>query len=434
MLTFKDLALVDSLVKNTSDIGYAVPTEIQVQAIPPLIQGKDLLGIAQTGTGKTAAYCLPAIQKIISSPEKRASGSPRVLILVPTRELCSQIVENIGVYAKGLDVRACAVFGGVEQKDQVNAIKAGVDIVVATPGRLLDLLEQRLMRISKVEVLILDEADRMLDMGFIDDIQKLIELVPKERQTTLFSATMPARVSVLAQSLMQNPVKIQVAPSSLNSEKIHQKIIFCKTDFKFQLLKKILKEETGTCLVFTTSKVSADYVVEYLLLNRIPTGSIHADKKQSERERHLTNFKDRAIRVLVATDIASRGIDVDGITHVINFELPLSPETYVHRIGRTGRSGHSGKAISFCDESERHLLEKIKRSIKHEFVTETFEGKFEALKLKASAAKRKQAPTPGKSQEKTAYLDHSKRQRPVEEGAVKERIHPGFKRTKKKRR
>lgn len=433
MSTFNDLGLVEALLKNVTAAGYSAPTEIQAKAIPPLMEGFDLLGIAQTGTGKTAAFCLPIIQKLISSPKKRALGAPRALILVPTRELCSQVVENIGTYAKDLDLKACAIFGGVGQKDQVLAIKTGIDIVVATPGRLLDLMKQRLLRISDIEFFVLDEADRMLDMGFIDDIQLIIEEIPENRQTMMFSATMPGAISKLATGLLENPVRVQVTPVSSVNDKIQQKIIFCKTDHKFQLLKKILKEEPGLYLIFTTSKVAADHVVEYLLQNRISTGAIHADKKQSDRERHLANFRDKTIKVLVATDIASRGIDVEGVTHVINFDLPLTNETYVHRIGRTGRSGKSGQAISFCDDSEMHLLEKIKRASKEEIQSEKYEGKFETLNLKAAVAKRVKPPTPGRSQEKTAYLDHSKRQRTAEEGGPK-RVHPGFRKPKKKKR
>lgn len=433
MLTFKDLPLIDALVRNVSDAGYDIPTEIQSKAIPPLTEGRDLLGIAQTGTGKTAAFGLPMIQKIASSPRDRKDSSPRALIIAPTRELCSQIVENLAVYAKGMDISSCALFGGVDQKEQIRVLRSGVDIVVATPGRLLDLLNQRALRISAIEVFVIDEADRMLDMGFIDDIQEVIHRIPEDRQTMLFSATMPSAILKLATNLLQNPLRVQITPPSSTVERIEQKIIFCKTIHKFQLLKKILKEGAGLTLVFTTSKVNADQVVEYLLQNRIASGSIHADKKQAERERHLANFKNKVIKVLVASDIASRGIDVEGVTHVINFDLPLSPETYVHRIGRTGRAGNKGKAISFCDESEMHLLEKIKRTVNEDIPTETFEGKFETLNLKAAMAKRVKAPTPGKSQEKTAYLDHSKRQRPMEEGS-KKRIHPGFKKTKKKRK
>ena len=434
MLTFNNLPLMEALKHNIQAAGYSSPTDIQAEAIPPLLEGKDLLGIAQTGTGKTAAFCLPIIQKLLSKPEKRSIGSPRALILAPTRELCSQIVESIEVYSKDLDVKACAIFGGVVQKDQVAVIKGGVDIVVATPGRLLDLIEQRILRISVIEFFVIDEADRMLDMGFIEDIDKIKDMIPDKRQTMLFSATMPASITRLANGLLRFPVKVQITPPGATVDKIEQKVIFCRTPHKFQLLKKILKEEPGLTLVFTTSKVNADQVVEYLLQNRIATGAVHADKKQNDRERHLVNFREKIIRVLVATDIASRGIDIEGVTHVINFDLPLSPETYVHRIGRTGRAGKVGKAITFCDETEMHLLEKIQRSLKQEIPSENFEGKFEELNLRASMAKRKRAPTPGKSQEKTAYLDHSKRQRIPEEGSSKKRIHPGFKKTKKNRR
>lgn len=432
MSTFKELTLVDPLLSNLSDAGYHEPTEIQALAIPHLIEGKDLLGIARTGTGKTAAFCLPIIQKLLLNSKGRTGSSPRALIIAPTRELCSQIVENIEVFSKGLDIRACAIFGGVGQNDQVSLLKAGVDIVVATPGRLLDLSEQRLIRISGINVLVLDEADRMLDMGFSDDIDAIIAKTPEDKQTLMFSATMPPSIRKFATTLLKDPVNVQVAPPSSVVEEIEQKIIFCKSAHKFQLLKKIHKSEPGLTLVFTTSKINADLVVEYLLQNRIATGAIHADKKQSERERHLANFKSHAIKILVATDIAARGIDIDNITHVINFDLPLTPETYVHRIGRTGRAGNKGKAISFCDEDEMHLLEKIKRALKKDIPTEKFEGKAERVPHEGLLVKRVKAPTPGKSQEKTAYLDHSKRQKAPEDGV--KRVHPGFRNSKKKRR
>lgn len=432
MLTFDDLPLSPALIENVTRVGYRIPTEIQAQAIPALIQGKDLLGIAQTGTGKTAAFCLPILQKLMSDPRKRNIGSPRVLMIVPTRELCSQIVENLEIYAENLEVRSFAIFGGVGQKDQVNAIREGLDIVVATPGRLLDLLEQRVLTISKIEVLVLDEADRMLDEGFTDEIDKIIRRVPASRQTMLFSATMPASIAGLARRLLRNPVRVEVTPPSTTVGKISQKIFFCKEAHKFQLLRKIIKEDPGPVLVFTTSRLKADEVVAYLLQNNIATGAIHADKKQVERERHLANFKNETIKVLVASDIAARGIDVEGVTRVINFELPLSAETYIHRIGRTGRAGRAGKAISFCDDTELRLLDKIKRALPYEIPTEKFEGKFGELKLRSQVVKKKKAPTPGKSQEKTAYLDHSKRQRVKEDGPKP--LHPGFKKHKKKRR
>lgn len=431
MKNFSDLLLIDSIIKNILDAGYSTPTDIQVEAIPALIQGRDVLGIAQTGTGKTAAFSLPIIQKLVASRETRKVGSPKALILVPTRELCSQISQSISVYAKDLDIKSTAIFGGVSQKDQENALKAGVDIVVATPGRLLDLMNQRIVVISRIDFFVLDEADRMLDMGFMEDIQKIIAELPSQRQTMLFSATMPPIIAKLSQGLLKNALKVQVSPPSSTVDKIEQKIIMCRDEHKFQLLKKILKERTGLALVFTTSKTKADEVVEYLLQNRIATGAIHADKKQSERERHLNNFRNKVIKVLVATDIASRGIDVEGVSHVINFDLPLTPETYVHRIGRTGRAGSKGVAISFCDESELHLLEKIKRTLKEEFVTENFVGKKETMNLQLLIERRKKAPTPGKSQEKTAWLDHSKRQSSPDAGE-KKRLNPAFKKNKKR--
>ncbi len=434
MPNFKDLNLCDELLINLSAVGYHEPTEIQAGAIPHLLAGKDLLGIAQTGTGKTAAFCLPMIQKLKLSSHTKTTSSPRALILAPTRELCSQIVESLDIYGKGLGIKSCAIFGGVGQKEQVSLISEGVDIVVATPGRLLDLMNQRLLRISSIEIFVLDEADRMLDMGFSEDLDAIIERTPDNKQTLLFSATMPTSIERMATRLLDRPIKIQVRPPSSIADRIKQKIIFCKSNHKYQLLKKIIKSEAGLTLVFTTSKLSADKVVEYLLQNRIATGAIHADKKQSERERHLTNFKNNAIKVLVATDIASRGLDIDQVTHVINFDLPLTAETYVHRIGRTGRAGHEGEAISFCDESEMHLLEKIKRVIKQDIPTEKFEGKAERVPHEGMLVKRVKAPTPGKSQEKTAYLDHSKRQKPLEEGESQKRIHPGFRNSKKKRR
>ena len=434
MSEFKDLNLKNEILNNLSQAGYTEPTEIQLAAIPHILSLRDLLGIAQTGTGKTAAFCLPILQNIISSPRERTSQLPRILILVPTRELCSQIVESLEIYGQGLGIKSCAIFGGVGQKDQVSLLNQGVDIVVATPGRLLDLMNQRLLRISSIDVLVLDEADRMLDMGFADDLEAIIEKTPEKKQTLLFSATMPPGIERLARKLLKNPIKVHVAPPSTIANTIEQKIIFCKTNHKYQLLKKILKSEAGLTLVFTTSKLSADKVVEYLLQNRIATGAIHADKKQSERERHLNNFKNQAIKVLVATDIASRGLDIDNVTHVINFDLPLTAETYVHRIGRTGRAGNEGVAISFCDESEIHLLDKIKRVVKNDIPSEKFEGKAERVPHEGMLVKRVKAPTPGKSQEKTAYLDHSKRQKPLEEGEKQKRIHPGFRNAKKKRR
>lgn len=431
---FNDLGLNQEVLLAVASAGFEEPTEIQSQAIGPLLSGKDLLGISQTGTGKTAAYCLPIIQSILETRRDTSTKGLLGLVIVPTRELCLQVVESIDILSKNLEIRTCAIFGGVAQKDQVVAIREGIDILVATPGRLIDLIGQRLIKTSSVKHFVLDEADRMLNMGFIDDIDKIIAALPETRQNIMFSATMPGPIMKLAKEFLQNPVKVQVSPPNTVVEKIEQKVFLCREDHKFQLLKKIFKEDPGIFLVFTTSKTKADEVAEYLLQNRIATGAIHADKKQSERERHLKNFREHAIKILVASDIAARGIDIDGITHVINFELPLSGETYLHRIGRTGRAGNIGKAISFCDEAETGLLEKIKKTLKLEIASESFKGQFEKLNLRSQVAKKAKAPTPGKSQEKTAYLDHSKRQKQGEEGKAQKRAHPVFARQRRKKR
>lgn len=433
-MSFKDLGLSQKILAALKLAGFETPTEIQSQSIGPLLAGRDLLGISQTGTGKTAAFCLPIIQSILEVREEKENAGTIGLIIVPTRELCLQVVENIQTLSQGLGIQSTGIFGGVAQKDQVIAIREGVDILVATPGRFLDLLNQRLLKISSIRHLVLDEADRMLNMGFIDDIEKIIKALPENRQNIMFSATMPGPIQKLAKEFLVDPLKVQVSPPNTVGEKIEQKIIFCRGDHKFQLLKKIIKEDPGIFLVFTTSKTKADEVAEYLKQNRIATGAIHADKKQPERERYLKNFKDGAFKVLIASDIAARGIDVDGITHVINFELPLSAETYLHRIGRTGRAGKQGKAFSFCDEAEAGLWEKIKKSLKLEIASENFKGQFEKLNIRAALAKKAKAPTPGKSQEKTAYLDHSKRQKQGEEGKAQKKAHPVFSRQKKKKR
>ena len=436
MSKFNELPLSEALLNNLINSGYENPTAIQAEAIPVLVAGHDLLGIAQTGTGKTAAYCLPILEHLLKHPVKLSPLEPRALILAPTRELCSQINDSIETYGKDLGIKSCAIYGGVGQKTQVEALKRGADIVVATPGRLLDLLDQRHLRLSKVEKFVLDEADRMLDMGFIDDIQKIVERLPGKRQTMLFSATMPSHMLGLARKILRSPKRIEVTKVFSTAEKVDQKIIFCKGVDKYQLLKKIIKEEqTHLVLDFTRTKNSTDKVKEYLALNRIPSMSIHGDKNQTDRERALENFKQGNVKVLIATDIAARGIDIDDVSHVINFDLPLDVDSYVHRIGRTARAGKEGKAISFCEESEKEALDKIERWIQIRLPTETYKGVPESATVMGLLSREKRKitpPTPGKSQEKTAYLDHSKRQKVVKEGAAKPK-HPGFKGKKKKR-
>lgn len=432
MSLFSDLNLNSSLLRNLEQLEYTKPTPIQEKAIPVIMDGNDVIGLARTGTGKTAAFTLPILHRLLIPVETKKS--PRVLILAPTRELCSQIHSSIENYALGSPIKSCAVYGGVGQGAQIKAIRDGAQIVVATPGRLLDLLEQRLIPLSQIEVFVIDEADRMLDMGFIDDIKDIIGRLPPKRQTLLFSATMPPEIETLASRILKDPVKVEASVQSSVANNIDQKVIFCKRDHKYQLLKKIIKEEaTGLILVFTRTKNTADSVVEYLAQNRMASRAIHGDKNQEDRERSIRHFGEGNIRILIATDLVSRGIDVEGVGHVINFDLPLDPEGYVHRIGRTARAGKSGNAISFCEDSDKNKLVAIEELIRMKIPTEKFEGQFEQLQLKKAVAKRISAPTPGKSQEKTSWLDHSRRQRMTADGK-KVHVNPAFKKKKKKKR
>lgn len=432
MSLFSELNLSQSLLTNLESLGYKNPTPIQEKAIPLILEGHDVLGIAQTGTGKTAAFSLPILNQLSKSAEN--SKAPKALILAPTRELCSQIHSSIEKYAEGLEIKSCAIYGGVGQGAQTKAIREGAHVIVATPGRLLDLLTQKLLRLSEINYFVIDEADRMLDMGFIDDIKDIIGRLPPTKQTMLFSATMPGEIETLANRILKRPVIVEAAETGAVAANIEQKVIFCKRDHKYQLLKKIIKEEaTGLVLVFTRTKNMADSVVEYLAQNRLASRAIHGDKNQDDRERSIRHFGDGSIKILVATDLVSRGIDVEGVSHVINFDLPLDPEGYVHRIGRTARAGKSGKAISFCEDSDQNKLTTIEQLINLKLPTEKFEGIFEKLQLKKAVAKKTTAPTPGKSQEKTSWLDHSKRQR-IKENGKKLHVNPAFKKKKKKKR
>jgi ATP-dependent RNA helicase RhlE len=363
-MQFNELNLIDPLLRAVHDTGYTQPTPIQVQAIPHVLQGRDLLGCAQTGTGKTAAFALPTLQRLVERPSK--SGRViRALILSPTRELASQIGESFDVYGKNTPIKQTTVFGGVGQYPQAQAIKRGVDVLVATPGRLLDLMQQGIVRLDKIEIFILDEADRMLDMGFINDVKKVIAALPKQRQTLLFSATMPADIQDLANNILRDPVKVEVTPQATTVEKIAQSVYFVEKNDKRALLETLLRDKSiKRVLVFTRTKHGANKVVKQLEDARIQAEAIHGNKSQTARERALANFKSGATRVLVATDIAARGIDVDGITHVINYDLPNEPESYVHRIGRTARAGASGIAYSFCEMDERPYLVDIERLIR----------------------------------------------------------------------
>ena len=372
MTTFSDLGLIEQLLRALTAEGYTTPTPHQTQAIPLLLQGRDMLGIAQTGTGKTAAFALPLLQIMDAKRIKAAPRCPRALILTPTRELAVQIGEGFKTYGKHLGFKHTVVFGGVGQGQQVSAMNAGVDILVATPGRLLDLMNQRHINLQHVEFLVLDEADRMLDMGFIRDVKVIVAKIGAERQTLLFSATMPEAVMSLAKGILRNYERIEVTPQSTTVERIDQRVMFVAREDKRKLLSDLLNDKTVTrALVFTRTKHAANRVAEHLAKTGVSSDAIHGNKSQNARQRSLAAFKSGKARVLVATDIAARGIDVDGISHVINFELPADPESYVHRIGRTARAGSSGSAISFCDAEEVADLRAIERATRQVITVDT---------------------------------------------------------------
>jgi ATP-dependent RNA helicase RhlE len=374
-LGFSQFGLAPVLNKALAELGYETPTPIQQQAIGPLLQGKDLLGCAQTGTGKTAAFSLPILERLLRQPRPRRSKSTRVLILTPTRELALQIDESIKGYAKHTSIRSAVVFGGVNQNPQVRTLSQGLDILVATPGRLLDLQQQGFVDLSQVEVFVLDEADRMLDMGFIHDVRRIIGRLPAKRHNLFFSATMPPEISRLAESILVSPARVEVTPVSSTAEKVQQSVVFVERGLKKDALKQVLaRPDMNRVIVFTRTKRGANVVSEVLSRAGITSAPIHGNKSQSARQRALDDFKAGKIRVLVATDIASRGIDVDSISHVINFELPNIPESYVHRIGRTARAGREGSAISFCDHEERAYLRDIERLIKTKIDVLRLEG------------------------------------------------------------
>ena len=375
MLKFIDLKLHEQILKNVHNAGYETPTPIQAQSIPILLEGGDLLGIAQTGTGKTAAFTLPMLEHLRERNFGLTPGEPRALILAPTRELASQIKEQLDKYGQGLKLKFAVIFGGVGQASQVAALRNGLDVLVATPGRLLDLMNQGHCRLGKVEIFVLDEADRMLDMGFINDIRKIIPKLPAQKQTLLFSATMPPEIAKLAANLLHKPARVEVTPPATTVERINQRVIFCRKADKYQLLRKIISEEsTELTLVFTRTKHGANKIVDYLTHHKVPSAAIHGNKSQSARELALENFKSGKIKVLIATDIAARGIDVQGVSHVVNYDLPVEAESYVHRIGRTARAGKDGIAISFCDETEEDALRRIERLIKLRLPTDKFVG------------------------------------------------------------
>ncbi len=364
MLKFMELDLRAPILKAVEEGGYKEMTPIQSQSIPYILSGEDLVGVAQTGTGKTAAFSLPIIQKLLKAEGKREPKATRALILAPTRELAIQIAENINAYGKYLHLRTTVVYGGVSEKPQIKTMAGGVDILIATPGRLLDLMNQGHINLGKTEFLVLDEADRMLDMGFIRDIKRIIQQLPNKRQTVMFSATMPASVESLVNTLLKSPVRVEVAPAATTAEKVTQHVLLVPKSRKRDLLEFVLKSDSlKRVLIFTRTKHGANKVSQNLEKLGISSGAIHGNKSQNARQKALNDFREGKIRTLVATDVAARGIDVDGVTHVINFEIPNEPESYVHRIGRTARAGASGISLSFCDPEERAYLRDIEKII-----------------------------------------------------------------------
>ncbi len=364
MNSFAELPLIEPLQRAVKEEGYTVPTPIQAQSIIPLLEGRDLLGCAQTGTGKTAAFTLPILQRLTQQKKVASRNTPRALILAPTRELAAQIGQSIRVYGKHLRIASTVIFGGVGQQPQVHALNRGVDILVATPGRLLDLMNQGYVRLNEIEIFVLDEADRMLDMGFIDDIRKIIHRLPPKRQSLFFSATLEQKVVALARTLVHDPIHVTINPEKLTVERIQQSVYFVDRERKDALLLKLVHNPAvQRVIVFTQMKHVANKVSIMLRRAGIHAEAIHGNKSQGARTAALDAFRRGRVKVLVATDIAARGIDVEAITHIINYELPNEPETYVHRIGRTARAGAEGEAISFCSASERGFLNSIERLI-----------------------------------------------------------------------
>ena len=366
MTSFNDFGLAEPILRALAEEKYVTPTPIQAQTVPLALEGRDVVGIAQTGTGKTAAFALPILNHLVTKRVRPAQKACRVLVLSPTRELSGQIADSFRAY--GRHIRPLVVelaIGGVPINRQVRGMARGAEVLVATPGRLLDLVNQRAVRLDEIEVLVLDEADRMLDMGFIHDIKRIVAMLPKQRQTLFFSATMPQEITRLADQMLTNPARVAVTPQATTVERIAQRVIHTDKAAKNALLAEILKTETiDRVLVFTRTKHGADKVVRTLEKSGIAAEAIHGNKSQNQRERVLASFRTGSLRILIATDIAARGIDVEGVSHVVNYDLPNIPESYVHRIGRTARAGAEGVAISFCDHEERTFLRDIERLIR----------------------------------------------------------------------
>lgn len=397
-MTFRELGLNNTILNVLQQENYLNPTPIQAQTIPHALAGKDVLGIAQTGTGKTAAFSLPIIQKLQQREASKGYRHISCLILTPTRELAQQIYDNIEVYARGSNIKHDVIFGGVSQVNQTLSLKNGTDILIATPGRLLDLMNQGYIYLDYLEFFVLDEADRMLDMGFIHDIRKLLKIIPTDRQTLFFSATMPDQIAKLADNMLYQPVRVEVTPVSTTAERIEQYVYFVPKHDKHNLLVKLLNERKNQrCLIFTRTKHGADKITKALKKSNIHASAIHGDKSQTSRQSALQNFKTGKLKVLVATDIASRGIDVEELESVINYDLPDIPETYVHRIGRTGRAGSEGLALSFCDRKlEMRQLKDIQKLIGKQIPVQSheFEGAAEPVTNEMAPKKPAHRPKP----------------------------------------
>lgn len=401
-MTFEELRLVKPILKALDQQGYTHPTPIQAQAIPSLLKGKDLLGCAQTGTGKTAAFAIPVLQNLYldqqNHPASKKGKRPiKALVVTPTRELALQIGENFDAYSKFLPLRNTVIFGGVKQGAQTQILQKGVDILIATPGRLLDLMGQGFIKLNQLEYLVLDEADHMLDMGFIHDIRKIIAKIPKERQSLFFSATMPPEIVALSKNILGNYERVTINPEQTTAERVEQLVYYVTKNDKIKLLSHLLKEKTmETLLVFSRTKYGADKIVKKLKKQNFQAAAIHGNKSQGARQRALNDFKEGKIHVLVATDIAARGIDVDELSHVINYDLPNIPETYVHRIGRTGRASASGQALSFCNEEERAYLKKIQQLIQQQITVVEDHPFVDEVAPPSSSPAPKQKPAPKK--------------------------------------
>ena len=371
-MSFVELGLIEPLVRSVLSEGYTQATPIQTQAIPHVLAGRDLLACAQTGTGKTAAFALPILQRIDAKRQAAVSRAPRIVVISPTRELAAQIGQSFATYGQNICFRQAVIFGGVGQRPQVKALERGLHVLVATPGRLLDLMDQGYIRLDKLEVFVLDEADRMLDLGFLPALKRIIAQLPRERQSLFFSATMPESILGLANKLLNQPVRVSVTPPATTVDLINQQVLFVDRGNKRALLQKVLSGNScDRALVFTRTKHGADKVALQLNRNGVQADAIHGNKSQSARERTLSQFRHGRLRVLVATDLAARGIDVEGISHVINYDLPDDPESYVHRIGRTGRAGASGIALTFCDAEERTGLRAIEKLIRRSLDVDT---------------------------------------------------------------